>query len=176
MKILILLLLVLLSPSSAFGQNQSQEHLVTFEWKYASRLYGALLVPSGYKEETRNYREGIVTYLHYHDSSYIILQRGGMFQIPMLQGPDYLADKTEDFPDRMMRSGRLEKTDLYWREFNFKRKKIAGRQIKFLDLFPPNIAFNRVPKERLELFNRALESFAELTKDASDIHPRKNNS
>src|SRR5262249_23411738 len=101
MKLVFLSFLILFVSLAAFGQNQSQEHLVTFEWKYNARLHGTLSVPSGYKEETRNYTEGIVTYLHYPDSSYIILQHGGMFQVPMLQGPEYLVSKTKDLPDRI---------------------------------------------------------------------------
>lgn len=143
----------------AFGQNYPPERLITFEWKYNAWLHGTLLVPSGYKEETENYREGIVTYLHYPGSSYIILQHGGMFQVPMLQGKEYLVAETKDLADRIVRRGRIKNTDLFWGEINMKRKKVTGRKAGFFDFYPPNIGFNRVSKEHRELFNRALESF-----------------
>ena len=76
--------------------QESKQGLEPFIWKYGRVVHGRLWVPPGFKEETRNYKEGIVTYLRYADSSYIMLQHGGMFRVPMFDEPEYNLQATAE--------------------------------------------------------------------------------
>lgn len=62
-----LLTLFVLMLSILACQSQSGKSLVPYSWKYGHMIHGTILVPPGFKEETRDYREGIVTYLRYVD-------------------------------------------------------------------------------------------------------------
>ncbi len=158
-------LVVLLSGSSALlGQGPTQKDLVPYSWEYKATVHGTIQVPPGYKAETENYKEGIITYLRYPDSSYIVLQHGGMYRVPMLQDPEYLINNTEDRADRVIRTGSIKGSEKLWREDNLKKQpidRLSGNQSlhPFFYLFPPNIAYDKVPKDKRDLFNKALNSF-----------------
>jgi hypothetical protein len=137
-------------------QGSSTEEFV---WKYGGNLIGRLNVPAGFKIETYDYREGIVTTLRYNDGANITLQSGGMYQIPLFQGPGYDLISSKDMDAKTVRSGRFAKGDLYWREDNYKLRKITGKRISMLALFPPNLDYSQVPTARRSEFDRALDSF-----------------
>src|SRR5690348_12139279 len=124
---------------------------VAFQWQA-----GSLRVPTGFSSETSNYKEGIITTLSYRDGSRIILQYGGMIRIPLLQ-EGHFVEKTTDTTNRVTRKGRNSHADTCWREDGFKRK--TGRNATWLDLFPPNIAYDHVPDLRRREFDSALDSF-----------------
>ncbi|MDT5123988.1 MAG: hypothetical protein QOC96_3470 [Acidobacteriota bacterium] len=148
-------IVILLVSTSAICQKAEKEELVSFIWQYNGRVLGRIKIPAGYKEEgTENYVEGIVTRIHYRDDSTIILQSGGMYSSPMLQAPEYLLDKTEVISDRKIRRGKIKNEGLFWREDKLKMGE------RFFPYFPPNIAFDKVPKDHVELFEKSLDSFA----------------
>jgi len=157
-------ILLLAGFSTLWGKDEAKLVLVPYTWEYGATVHGIIQVPPGYKAETENYREGIITYLRYPDSSYIVLQQGGMYRVPMFQDPEYLISKTEDRADRVIRTGSIKGSDKLWREDNWKRQPIDERPGEqsphplFL-LFPPNIAYVKVTKDKRDLFNKALNSF-----------------
>lgn len=157
MKYIVTILIIALAPLMMYGQkNQEQDLLVTFTWKWHTTIFTTLQVPAGYKEETENYKEGIITYLRYADGSYIILHRGGMMSLPLLKEPKYGVSKIEELDDRISRQGKMQNTDLFWREDKLKRSDGKGNGLQLLS---PNIAFSNVPKNRVELFNQSLNSY-----------------
>jgi hypothetical protein len=144
----------------AEGHEPSDNALILYQWSYSGKLHGTIRVPPGYSAETYNYREGIVTHLRYPDSSCIILQHGGMYTVPMLYQAQYVVANKENRDDRMLRIGSIGRTDRFWREDNLKPRKAQGDQlVSFFDVFPPNIAYEQVPKGRIDLFNQSLDSF-----------------
>jgi hypothetical protein len=155
-------LVILLAPAMLSG-SQSSTAPVSYSWRYGGAIHGNIDVPGGYAAETHNYQEGIVTYLRYSDSSQIILQHGGMYRVPMFQDSEYVLVATEERPDRTVRSGSIEGSTTRWREDNMKRTGATGESRSFSVMFPPNIAYEKVPAERADLFNRALDSFVWTT-------------
>jgi len=158
------LVLLLSGISALLAQGPTEKNLVPFSWEYGATVHGTMQVPPGYKAETENYKEGFITYLRYPDSSCIVLQHGGMYRVPMLQDPEYLIKKTEDRADRVVRAGSIKGSIKVWREDNLKKRPIdrsSGNQTlhPFFYLFPPNIAYDKVPKDRRDLFDKALNSF-----------------
>jgi len=159
MKTLIALTLLLASASATI-QKPEREDLVSYTWQYNGRILGTIKIPRGYRhDETENYVEGIVTHIRYGDGSTIILQKGGMYLVPMLQAPEYMLNKTEAQSDRKIRRGKIkvEGEEMIWREDNFTRVESPKN---FWEMFPPNIAFDKVPKDRVKLFNESLDSFS----------------
>ena len=153
------LLLILLAPTILSG-SQASTGVVSYSWGYGDAIHGRIEVPRGYEAETKNYQEGIITYLAYSDSSRIILQHGGMYRLPMLQDPEYVMTSTEERSDRTVRSGSIAGSTTLWREDNLKRTGSANENLRSFSLmFPPNIAYEHVPEERADLFNKALDSF-----------------
>ena len=66
-------LVVLIIVSTCLGQKIEKEKFVDYDWKYGEIiLLEDTKVPANFKEETRNYREGIISYLEYKDDSYLI--------------------------------------------------------------------------------------------------------
>jgi hypothetical protein len=164
MKVLAALLLA--ASVSVFAERSGQEDSVSYVWQYSGRIYGTLKIPPRYKrDETEHYVEGFVTRIHYGDGSTIILQKGGMYLVPMLQTPEYKLNKSDESADRRIRRGKIkvEGEELFWREDNFKGgqspKSVPGGLI---GIFPPNVAFDRVPKDRVALFEKALDSFVRI--------------
>lgn len=130
-----------------FAQKKD-ERLQLFQWK----SIGSIEVPKGSKQNYSNYREGHIYTLNYEDKSFIQLHRGGMMRLPLLQeDEDFIVEKTENFEDKTLRCGKRKNKNLYWCEVNYKRKNNI--------VFPPNIAFGDVKKEKIELFMKALKSF-----------------
>jgi hypothetical protein len=104
-------------------------HAKDFVWKHGTIRIGRLNVPAGFKLENYDYREGIVTTLHYADGSRITLQSGGMFRIPLFQGPEYVLISSTDLDEKIVRSGRSANGELCWREDNYRPKKVSGKRI-----------------------------------------------
>lgn len=162
-----LLFIVAFTATTAFGQK-SQDEFVLYSWKYeTSNLFGTMKVPKGFTENTRNYREGIITHLTYSDGSVIILNRGLMMQLPFFDGADYIvSEKCEKWGDaerkdtlihQVFRRGKAKGKDLYWREENTFMRRLP---------YKLNIAYEKVPKERVDLFNQALDSYTEAASNS----------
>jgi hypothetical protein len=150
---------IFLSAWCMSGQVRPVE-LVSYRWSYQGTVHGTIQVPPGYKEQTENYGEGIVTHLRYPDGSYIILQHGGMYAIPMLRDSEYLVSKVDEDTNRKVRRGPVATTPLRWREDNLKRDPQKRNQIHPLFyMFPPNIAYDKVRKDKGDVFDKALDSF-----------------
>ena len=101
-------------PSEA--QQTQEAGTTTFVWLNV----GTLKVPRGFKEETRNYTEGTVTRLCYSDGSCFVLQRGGMYRVPMFQDPEHIVDFSKDSPERTIRRGHYKGKSEMWGEINYK--------------------------------------------------------
>src|SRR5579883_733976 len=97
--------LILFAASTAFGQQSQGDELTSFTWVYNGAIYGTMKAPLGYTAETVNYKEGIVTRLRYKDGSEIVLQRGGLFQVPMLNGDGFEVTKTVESEIKKIRRG-----------------------------------------------------------------------
>lgn len=138
------------------GQQASADE---FLWKVHGNPIGRLDVPPGFKAETYDYREGVVTTLRYEDGASITLQSGGMFRIPLFQGSRYVLVSSTDLDTKTVRSGRSAKGNLYWREDNYIPKKISGPRISPLALVPPNLGYSEVSALRRSEFDHALDSF-----------------
>src|SRR5262249_45633647 len=123
------------------GQSQARKNLVLYSWSHEGALHGTIQAPPAFKAETQNYREGIITYLRYPDSSYIVLQHGGMYHVPMFQDSEYVVKGTEERADRTVRTGSIKNSERLWREDNLKKMPSArGNLHPLFYLFPPNIA------------------------------------
>jgi hypothetical protein len=132
-----------------------------FVWTYGGRLIGHLAVPKGFHAETYNYREGIVTTLRYDDGSFIMLQSGGMYRIPLFQDKEHILISSKDQDAKTIRIGRFADTNLCWREDDYKRGKPGGGAIGIVGLFPPNVGYGKVPPSRRGEFDQSLDSFAQ---------------
>jgi hypothetical protein len=130
-----------------------------FVWRYGSHTIGHLTVPAGFVIEAYDYREGIVTRLHYKDGAYIILQSGGMYRVPLFQDPDQKLLSSAESAAKTIRVGQFVGSTLCWREDNFKRKKVSGATVTLSNLLPPNVGYTKVPQARRAEFDRALDSF-----------------
>ncbi|MDQ4122754.1 MAG: hypothetical protein M3209_15055 [Acidobacteriota bacterium] len=176
MRKLILLLLVTLTSTIIFGQQNNQSNanasqneskvsnddLELFTWKNEYVTFGTILLPKGYSVKSRNYDHGTITHFIYPDNSLIVIHRGGMMEIPFFKEPEYIVfencrkitapEKRERIIHQTFRRGKIKDKDLYWREEN---TYIRGMPMTI------NIGYDKVPKERVELFNKALDSFVE---------------
>jgi hypothetical protein len=116
--------------------------------KNGRQRIATIRVPAGYKEETRSYVEGVLTTLTYPDGSYIVLHIGGMMKLPLFSEPTHRVSEEQVMANRIVRSGTVQNTNLFWREENSQA------------VFPPiNIGFTNVPKGRLKLFEKSLQTF-----------------
>ena len=130
-----------------------------FVWAHGDRLIGRLNVPKGFMTETYDYREGIVTTLRYADGSFIVLQAGGMYRVPLFQDKEHRLVSSKELSAKTVRIGRFVDTSLCWREDNYKRGKLNADAVGWFALFPPNIGYGKVsPTQRAE-FDRSLDSF-----------------
>ena len=118
---------------------------------------GSLAVPSGFTIDRKNYKEGEITTLKYPDGSRIILHCGGMMNLPLLSGTHYLPSTTRHTALRDEIVGHTG--NLYWREDDYVRQKPHGKFISFVEMFPPDIAYDKVPFERKKNFDLARDSF-----------------
>ncbi len=150
MRIHLCVLLFIIASVLCFAQSSQKNELETFTvFKNQTQRIATIQVPSGYKEETKSYAEGVQTTLTYPDGSYIILHIGGMIKLPFLTEPTHRVDKKQVLADRIIRSGRVKNTEFFWQEENSK------------GVWPPtNIGFTNVPKERVGLFRKSLRTFA----------------
>jgi len=87
-----------------------------------------------------------------------------MYRVPMLQDLEYLINKTEERVDRVVRTGTIKGSERLWREDNLKERPVDRRpgnegSHSLFSLFPPNIAYDNVPNDKRELFDKALNSF-----------------
>lgn len=130
-----------------------------FVWKHGTIRIGQLNVPAGFKVENYDYREGIITTLLYEDGSRVTLQSGGMFRLPLFQGDGYSLISSTDLGGKTVRIGRSANGESCWREDNYKPKKVTGKRISLLGLFPPNVGYSMVPAARRSEFDHALDSF-----------------
>jgi hypothetical protein len=130
-----------------------------FVWSHNGRLIGRLNVPKGIAAETYDYREGIVTTLHYGDGSFIVLQSGGMYRIPFFQGPEHNLVSSRELDAKTIRTGRFVDTNLWWREDDYKRGKAGTGAVGWFALFPPNIGYGKVSPTRRAEFDQSLDSF-----------------
>jgi hypothetical protein len=130
-----------------------------FVWKCRGYLIGRLNVPGGFAVEVYDYREGVVTTLHYADGSFVVLQAGGMYRIPLFQDPEHKLLSSTEQETKTTRAGKFVNSELCWREDNFKPRKHKSKVPSILILFPPNIGYGKVPLARRAEFDRALDSF-----------------
>jgi hypothetical protein len=144
-----------------------------FVWRYGGYVIGRLSVPAGFTAETYNYREGIVTTLCYTDGASIILQVGGMYRLPLFQGPDYKLVSSTELPGKRIRVGYIAGATLLWREDNFKPEKRSGNTVGIESVFPPNVGYARVPQARRAEFDYALDSFVPEVERAPDRNPQR---
>jgi hypothetical protein len=132
-----------------------------FAWAYGGHLIGRLTVPKGFRVETYDYREGIVTTLRYGDASFIVLQAGGMYRIPLFQDKEHILISSKEEDVKTVRIGRFVDTNLWWREDDYKRGKLSARTVGVLGLFPPNIGYGKVSPTRRAEFDQSLDSFVQ---------------
>ena len=144
-----------------------------FVWRYGSRIIGRLSVPAGFAAETYDYREGIVTTLRYTGGALIILQVGGMYRLPLFQGPDYKLASSTEMPGKRIRVGYMEGGTLCWREDNRKPEKGSAKTVGVVSGFLPNIGYASVPQARRAEFDRALDSFVPEVERAPDRNPQR---
>ena len=134
------------------GKSVDQNgEFITYTWAVAGDTIARIEVPKGFKENNWEYGEGIVTNLTYADSSYIVLHFGFNMSLPFLKSPEHLIYNEEKKSDRTIRYGRIQHTKLCWREEN-------------LYPIPINIAFSRVPANKLKTFERSLASIIIIKK------------
>ena len=117
-----------------------------------------LQVPSGFRIESKNYKEGILTTLSYSDGSRLLLDPGGMYPISMLfHDPAYESASSVNLGPKVTRSGRITGTRLYWREDSYRMKDTIGR-----DLSPmgrsSDFGYDKVSPARRAAFDEVLDS------------------
>jgi hypothetical protein len=130
-----------------------------FVWSCRSHLIGRLNVPAGFVLDVYDYREGVVTTLHYPNQAFIILQAGGMHRVPLFQDPEYKLISSTEQESKTIRVGSFVASKFWWREDNFKPPKYPSKASSILTLFPPNVGYSRVPGALRAEFDRALNSF-----------------
>ena len=130
-----------------------------FVWTYRGKILGSMQAPPGYSSETDNYVEGIVTTLHYRDGSYIIMQAGLMYRVPLFQNPENKLVASVDSAAKMIRVGEYTTSKRFWREDNYKPRKAVGTAVHFFSIIAPNVGYANVPLEKRNEFDKALDSF-----------------
>lgn len=151
-----LALALLFAFPCALAQNPNQTEL--FVWRYNGSILGFLDVPRGFTSDTDNYREGIVTTLHYPDGSSIILQRGFMYRIPLFQDEKDVLDSSAVKSGTTVRRGHYKGKRECWGEIDYK-PPVKTVEKAFLGIIGPNLGYAHVPRKRADEFFRALESF-----------------
>lgn len=152
MKAVSSVLLLVFASVFCVAQNSRKDGLVDLAvLKNDKQRIAIIKVPAGSKEETKSYVEGVQTVLTYPDGSYIILHIGGMIKLPFFTEPAHQVCEQRQLTNRMIRSGKVRDTELFWREENS------------IGVWPPtNIGFTNVPRHRLRVFEKALRSFTLL--------------
>jgi len=130
-----------------------------FIWTHGGQTIGRLKAPQGYSSETYNYREGIVTKLRYADGSYIILQCGLMYRVPLFQDQENRLISSIDLAKKTIRIGKYVTSRLRWREDDYKPRKPVGEGVSLLTPIAPNIGYANVRPEKRDEFDKALDSF-----------------
>ena len=144
-----------------FPLAQGAKHctkIKSFVWIYGNSDLGTLRVPTGFRAETENYREGIVTRLRYPDGSYLMFQKGGMYRVPMFQDPQDILDFSKVEDATTIRRGHY-RGGRCWGEVNYSPVNAGASGKSFLSLFPPNLGYANVPCKRADEFFEALRSF-----------------
>jgi hypothetical protein len=104
-----------------------------------------LRILKNYNQNHWYYGEGVITTITYPDSSLITLHCGFNTKIPFFDGPDYFVEEIIVLDNYIIRKGTNMKSKLYWEERNFKQE-------------PINIAFDYVPKEKINVYQKVLDS------------------
>lgn len=141
------------------GVDKARYRAEEFIWMPAGKVIGRLRVPAGFKVEVYDYREGTVTTLHYADGADIVLQVGGMYRIPMFQDQVHELITSRESPEKVVRTGRFRDTQLRWREDNYRPRKLVGRDLSLMQVFPPNVGYRGVSPSRRAEFDDAMDSF-----------------
>ena len=130
-----------------------------YVWRLRPFVFGRLKVPTGFHAELHNYREGILTTLHYPDGAYIVLQHGGMYRIPMFESAEHVLKSSTELQGKTVRVGRFANSELLWREDNYKPGKAGEGRAGSPGAYPPNVGYAKVPASRQAEFDGALDSF-----------------
>ena len=139
-------LIILILCSYCFAQEENDD-FVQYFWAPISDTIATIKIPPHYKESHWKYGEGVKTELEYSDSAYILLHYGFNMSIPLLKSPEHLIYKEKKLKGKKYRYGRIQNTRLFWREDNL------------YSSVPVNIAYSKVTKAKLKLFNQSLDSF-----------------
>jgi hypothetical protein len=83
-----------------------------------------------------------------------------MYRVPLFQDAEHKLISSTELPQKTIRVGEFTGSTLRWREDNFKPKKVTGKTVSMLVLFPPNIGYAKVPQARRVEFDRTLNTFA----------------
>ena len=137
-------MLLFLFVISIYSQNTKSIELVEFTWIWATDTLGVINIPPDFNKANWHYGEGLVTTLTYDDSSYILLHLGGNMQLPFLDEPDYKVLYKKEYDNKTVRKGKVDK-NLFWCEYSF--------------INMTNIAYSKVSDEKIELYNKSLDSF-----------------
>jgi hypothetical protein len=152
--------LLFMTMVSALVAEKPQSATETFVWRHGDQIIGRLSVPRRPAVEVYDYREGIVTTLRYHDGASIVLQAGGMYRVPLFQGPEYKLLSSTESDTKTVRIGRSgSELHLHWREDNYKPKKVTDARFSYLAIWAPNIGYSNARSERQVEFDNALNSF-----------------
>lgn len=152
-------ILLLTVAASALVAETPQSTTETFVWKHGSQVIGRLSVPKGSTVEVYDYREGIVTTLHYKNGAYIVLQVGGMYRLPLFQDPEYKLISSTEKDSKTTRVGRFANGELRWREDNYKPEKVKVKRFSLLAIWAPNIGYAKVSDSQQAEFDKSLDSF-----------------
>ena len=154
--------LLLTVSASALVAATPQDAMETFVWNHGGDVIGRLSVPKKYTVEVYDYREGIVTTLHYQDEAYIVLQVGGMYRLPLFQDPEYKLTSSTEKDFKTIRIGRTANGELHWREDNCRPKKVADKRHSLLSIWAiwaPNIGYAKVNDDQKAEFDKSMDSF-----------------
>jgi hypothetical protein len=121
-------ILLLVATTLVLCGETPQDATETFVWSHGTQVIGRLSVPAKFRVEVYDYREGLVTTLHYQNGAYIILQAGGMYRLPLFQEPEYKLSFSTEKSLKTARVGLLANTGLRWREDNVGYAKVSPDQ------------------------------------------------
>jgi hypothetical protein len=149
--------------ASTLVAEAPQDSMKTFVWNQGGQIIGRLLVPKNFTVEVYDYREGVVTKLHYGNGAYIVLQVGGMYRIPMFQDPEYKLISSTEKALKTIRVGRAADGEFRCREDNYKPERMNDKRHSFLAIWPPNIGYAKVPHDQQVEFDLSMDSFVRET-------------
>jgi hypothetical protein len=163
-------LLLITAAALVLAAQTPQSPTENFIWKAGNHAIGRLSIPKGFSVELYDYREGTVTTLRYRNGAHIVLQVGGMYSLPLYQGPEYKLISLREEESKTTRLGRFADSELRWREDDYKAKKVEGRQFSLLAIWAPNIGYAKVTHDQQAEFDKALDSF---TREIDRLAPSK---